>query len=198
MNELDNNDQLQKSIAVIAIGNSLRSDDGIAQALIESLPAPLREVFAIADLGIHSSSIDEFISAYKVAVVLDASVACGSPGKVQILELDLNGELSKLSFVLKLPKSTHGLSLVDEIAISRLAGRTSSCSRVLLFTVEILDVSYGSCLSDELAEQFPAIRCKLLELLDRLRELSDMRVRKTCATNSSFMSKKHEVCSNNA
>lgn len=168
MSEFDNKKE-SEVIAVVAIGNSLRSDDGVAQVLVESLPSAIKEKLAIVDLGIHTSFIYEFIAQHKIAVLIDASSPSGSPGKVSVVELDIDGKRAAGSYAESaFPKSTHGLSLADEIAIARTAGLPSLCSKIFLFTVEIHDSNFGPCLNKSLAKHLPEIRCHLLELLNRL------------------------------
>lgn len=157
----------RKPVAVVAIGNTLRSDDGVAQVLLSMLPSDLKQRVAIADLGIHSSFISDFISDFGIAVIIDASLPAGCPGKVSIVELDLESRTLATATDGPSPvvKSTHGLCLSDEIAISRLAKQSEVYPRVFLFSVEVFDTTFGSAVSEVIAASLPEISSKLAQLL---------------------------------
>lgn len=154
------------SIAVVAIGNTLRGDDGIAQALIAKLPPELASSLEIIDLGIKTQQINECTEDFAKIVIIDASAPAGSPGKVTIVDLVGKDIYSRNQLVSK-TSSTHGLSVADEIAIHNLANKNNQ-KQIYLFAVEICNHEFGQLLSEELIEQLPKVRTQLLQFLTKL------------------------------
>lgn len=155
------------AIAIVGIGNCLRSDDGIAQVLLKSLPSDLVGRHKVFDIGIHTQLIRECLSDFSHVVVIDASLPMGSPGKVCILDLSTAHGETPSGQNLRIA-SSHGLSIADELSIFKLSSRKAINTKVILFAVEAFKQDFGSTISEELSQRLPDVRAKLLALITEL------------------------------
>lgn len=156
------NDDRPCALAVIAIGNSLRGDDGIASRLVAALPDGIACLF---DLGAHPNYMSECLRGHRSAIILDAVKTGKQPGSVTIVDLkELIEQKSPLE-----PKTCHGISLIDEIRLLSLQGALPC--RMHLFGVEAggrasLEAEDSEGLSEELKERLADLTHSLIELIE--------------------------------
>lgn len=153
-----------KGLAIITIGNSLRTDDGIAAALCDALPHHSLRGVCRFDLGVNTSGIGHCLTGHKAAIIIDATCNGVDTGTVTLL--DLNAAISKRTS-LEI-KSCHGLSLFDEL---RLAKQTIELpERMVFFGVEVSDTHWSDGLSQDLQGEIPTLTKGLSKLVHRIME----------------------------
>jgi hydrogenase maturation protease len=132
---------------VIGLGNEFRHDDAIGLVAARRL----------CDRGIpaeeHEGDLATLIDLWKGAdalILIDAVTSGAAPGTVYRVDVSvstLNRELFK--------SSTHALGLADAVEMSRALGTLPA--RVLVFGVEVEDLSAGVGLSTDVAEALTAL-----------------------------------------
>ncbi len=148
-------------LALIAVGNSLRQDDGVAAVLCQMLPCELTAQLCFFELGPYTGQIKDCLTGHKTGVLVDSMSGGGQPGTSVIVDLT---SLIKSGGAMQF-KLSHGLSLVDELY---LAGQIASLpEQVTLFGVEAADSGWGEGLSPVLQNALPG----LVEFLARHIEL---------------------------
>ena len=131
---------MSKKIAVIGIGNTLRRDDGIGIAILESLlKFYKRESVDYLNFGIASFDLLHRIQNYNTILLIDSMNANLAAGELKIFELgkvdyELNGR----------PISTHELSLKDIFELSKNLGLKT---KIYVAGIQVEDVSFGEGLS---------------------------------------------------
>lgn len=154
-------------LALVAVGNTLRGDDGIAQALCKQLPADLFSFLSFYDLGTYTGQLPECLRGHRAAIVVDATASGqGGAGHLSIVKLreaaDCKGQLEL--------KSSHGFSLLDELSL--VADREALPESITLFGVASGDSLWGEGISDELQACLPFLVKQLLALIEeKLAEL---------------------------
>ena len=132
-------------LVLVAIGNSLRGDDGAAARLAAMFKKlPLSERVCCFDIGIYTGYLGKCLSGHKAAIILDATQNGTAAGTVSIM--DLRKWLERKSLTGVSARSSHGLSFGDEL---RFAAKTDSLPETMIFFgIE----AGGDCLSDKLSE----------------------------------------------
>lgn len=143
---------------VIGVGNEYRHDDGAGFAAVARLRAlePPGVVLAESD-GEPTSLLDLWFGA-DLAIVIDGVRADGPPGR--IFRLGLHHP----SAVRPGAANTHGGSLGDAVALARALDRMPR--RLLLFGIQVADVSPGLGLSAPVARAVDAVVDEIVALLD--------------------------------
>jgi hydrogenase maturation protease len=136
---------------VIGVGNEYRHDDGIGPAAIAELDNG--ELAANVSLMVSDGEPSQLLEAWSgvaLTVVIDAILRePGTPGR--IARTQWNG----------LPAggagggSTHGLGIPDAIRLAEALGRTPQ--RLVVYTVEAGDLSFGLGLSAAVASALPIL-----------------------------------------
>lgn len=148
-------------LLIVAYGNPLRSDDGVAwraaAALQEILPPDQAEILALHQLG---PELAENASRSECVIFVDASTGPGRPGEVQSKELLRNDPDNETSAFCHAMSPSHVLALAAQLYHSR--------PRAYSTTVVGENFNHGESLS-------PAVEAALPALLNRIEELSSLR-----------------------
>ena len=150
-----------KRIAVVGIGNTLRRDDGIGIAVLESLlKFYKRSGIDYLNFGTASFDLLNHMNSYDKMLVVDGIDASLEPGELKI------SELKDLAYDLKDgTTSTHGLDLKVLLELyKKLAIKT----KVYLAGIQVGDVSYGEGLSKSVEAQKEAIIKEISIFIDRM------------------------------
>lgn len=141
----------KKKIAVIGLGNTLRRDDGIGIAILESLLAsrktiPVGKKFSngvdYLNFGIASFDLLNKIRDYDEALLIDGINASLPAGELRIFELD------KIEYDLKdTATSSHELGLKDMLELYK---KLDIKTKVYVAGIQVADVSFGEGLTEPL------------------------------------------------
>lgn len=140
-------------VLVIGIGNDFRRDDGVGLAVaaeIERQRLPgVRVITAIGD----PASILEACSGIPLAVAVDAAMGKGStPGRIRRW---MPPDVGPPPVV-----SSHALGLPQIYALGQAVGQIPQ--KLIVFTVDVDDISYGVTLTPAVAAAVPAAAAAIL------------------------------------
>lgn len=133
---------------VIGIGNEYRRDDGVGPAVAVAISErKLPGVRVMTGIEDPMNLLDAWSGA-TFAVVIDAAVAFPSaPGRIH---RSTAVDASSTQGV-----STHGLDVVQALALGRALGRVPE--RLMVFTIEAADTGHGVGLSPSVAAAVPEV-----------------------------------------
>jgi hydrogenase maturation protease len=144
-------------VLVVAIGNPLRCDDGLAWRAADQLKASLSSPdIAIVKLHQLTPEIADTISGFNAVVFVDASVA-GKPGDLHAEEVhpaDQNGGLA------------HDLTAAGVLALASVLYEKRP--RAILVSMAANSFEHGDFLSPEVIEGLPHLVAKIRELTTAL------------------------------
>ncbi|HET6794128.1 MAG TPA: hydrogenase maturation protease [Acidimicrobiales bacterium] len=145
-------------ILVAALGTDLRGDDGVGPAVARSLPP---EVTRLAEVAIVADATDLLTSwdGADLVVVADAVASGDRPGSVRVF--DLGGAFAPPSTGV----TTHTLSLLDALRLSRVLGRGPR--RLVVVGVEAAGFDPGAGLSGPVAAAVPAAAAEVADVIRR-------------------------------
>ena len=145
-------------VVVIGIGNAHRRDDGVGLAVADKL-AQCALSGARVQVGVSEpTALLHAWAGAELAIVVDATVSSGAvPGRIRRFTSD--------AVAAARTTSSHGLDVARALELGGALGRNPS--RVVLYTVDVLDVGYGVGLTAEVAAAVPevvaAIAAEVLE-----------------------------------
>jgi hydrogenase maturation protease len=143
-------------LLIVAYGNPLRSDDGVAwraaAALQKIFPPDEAEILALHQLG---PELAENASRCECVIFVDAAAGPGPPGEVQIKELRSDSKQESSAFCHSVPPS-HVLALAAQLYNSR--------PRAFCITVVGENFNHGECLSPKVEAALPALLAQIEEL----------------------------------
>ncbi|WP_418791862.1 hydrogenase maturation protease [Phosphitispora sp. TUW77] len=144
---------------IVAIGNRLMKDDGIAIAVAENLKNKLEDLGFEVIIGetdfqlcFHLLNADDFV------IILDAAFIDGNPGNVHVYKLQ------EASVKYGEPASEHEMSIFDMIKIF------SKPLKGYFISIEAAETGFGFELSDELMSKFSDICLKIECIINRIME----------------------------
>jgi hydrogenase maturation protease len=130
----------EHGIAVVAVGNSLRGDDGVAAAVCGSLPEYLLDRICYFNAESRVGEIPSFLANHQKAIIIDAMNSGGTPGEMQIVQIDLNNVRPEVHV-----NNAHGLSWLDELLVAR---RTVKLPELITFCgIEVVSTAWKCGLS---------------------------------------------------
>src|SRR5262245_13215425 len=132
---------------VVGLGNEFRHDDAVG--LITARRLREREVEAEEHEGDLATLMDRWKDSESL-ILIDAVASGAAPGTLYRLDVSAS-PLDRNLF----KSSTHALGLSDAIELSRAMGTLPD--RVVVFGVEVRDVTAGVGLSVEVAEAIPLL-----------------------------------------
>lgn len=147
-------------LALVTIGNTLRGDDGIAQAVCNALGEAIAKSVCRFDLGTHTNLLPLCLAGHDTAIILDAVATGGTPGSLTILDLTHPARACSAGNI----SATHALSLVDELKIAGRAGCLPG--KTLFFGIEVQDAGWGKDLSEALRSRLPVLARELERLIE--------------------------------
>lgn len=139
-----------RHMLVLAIGNTLLSDDGVGQRVLRHLQTSgaLPQGARALDGGTLSFNLAPVIESCSALLVLDAANLGLRPGSTRCLDGDAMDE------VLQRPgRSVHEVGLADLLDIARLTGRLPA--RRALIGIQPAKVDWGEDLSPEVSLAVP-------------------------------------------
>lgn len=152
-------ENVSDGIALVAIGNSLRRDDAVAQVVADGLSDEVQEELCRFNLESYSQFLLDCVVYHEVAVIVDATKGDGNSGDVTIIDL---AESLHNGTPLKV-QSCHGLSFMDELKIAD----KNSClpAKIYFFGIEAADTDWGEGLSPELEAKKSILSNRLEQFL---------------------------------
>lgn len=147
-------------LCLITVGNSLRGDDGVAEALCNRLSAKVLENVCRFDLGTHTNYLRDCLTGHRAAFIIDS--ICDdekSPGAVTVIDLNelLRNQKVKI-------KSSHGLSIIDELQLAKKQGPLPK--DITFFGIVVDKANWGETLSPHIVEKLPSLVFQLTMLLE--------------------------------
>lgn len=144
-------------VLVIAYGNPLRSDDGVALRVADGL----EETFSADDVEIVrpqqlGPELAEAASRSRLVIFVDAAAGSGRAGEIKISELDSNGSLTASPFGHALPPS-----VIVRLAAQLYGARPQAINA----TITGQNFEHGDALSSAVAEAVPLLIGQLEELI---------------------------------
>lgn len=146
------------TVAVVAVGNEYRRDDGVGPAVLEQLRAhDLADVSLVHTDGEPTQLLDAW-EGLDLAIVVDA-VLCEphTPGRIHRTALGGVPLPSATS-------STHGLGVPEAIQLAEALDRAPA--RLVVLAVEAADLGFGAGLSPEVADAVPQVVAAVLAELN--------------------------------
>lgn len=155
---------MSNKTAVIGLGNSLRRDDGIGLAILESLLNDYkRPGVDYLNFGICSFDLMHRLQDYDLVLLIDGVAANLAGGELKIFGSE------DASFVNKAqPVSSHELNLKD---IFRLARQLELKTKIYVAGVQVSDVGFGEFLSDVLKESLKANTMRIDQFIRERKDL---------------------------
>lgn len=140
-------------VLVIGIGNDFRRDDGVGLAVAAEIEKQrLPDVRVITTIG-DPAPILEAWTGIPLAVAIDAAMGKGStPGRIRRWT---PGDDTESGVV-----SSHALGLPQTYALGQAIGQMPQ--RLVVFTVDVEDISYGATLTPAVAAAVPAAAAAIL------------------------------------
>lgn len=163
----ENNVSEIHDLCIITIGNSLRTDDGVASALCDAMEdVVLDDDVCRFDLGTHTGYLADCLRGHKAAIIIDCTKSGAEPGTVTITDL-----VSVLGKHARTPtlNSTHALSFLEELQLIKRNGELPKT--LILFGIEASDVEWSSGLSDEMNQKLPSLVSRLTVLITVIRKM---------------------------
>lgn len=148
---------------VLGVGNSLLTDEGAGVHAIRHLEerCGTREDVALVDAGTLSFVLAPAIDGCDALIVIDAAELKAAPGALQVFEREAMDRF--LARHRKL--SVHEVTLLDLLAVARLAGRLPE--RRALIGIQPASLDWGEHPSAPVAAALPAAGDLALSLIDR-------------------------------
>jgi len=144
------------AVAVIAVGNPYRHDDGVGPAALSMLRTELPEVDLFELDGEPTRLLDAW-TGRRLAVVVDAVRAGSEPGSIHRIEVGVDTVPAPA-----IQGSTHATGLVEAVAVARALDRLPE--RLVLFGIEPADLGNGAGLSSAAERALPGlVRCIVAE-----------------------------------
>ena len=121
-------------VVVIGIGNAYRLDDGVGLAVADDIAEQaLPGIGVQAGIREPSALLDVWAGA-ELAIVVDATVSpSGEPGRIRRLTCDAVASARTTS--------SHGLDVAQALELGNALHRNPS--RVVMYTVDVVDTGYG-------------------------------------------------------
>lgn len=150
-------------LALVAFGNVLRGDDGIACLLCGGLPQTLLNRLCFFDLGLKTQFLSEVVFCHQSVLIVDATANGTTLGEGLCLDL-LPLMADKRKGAMPGVTSSHGLSWLDELRL--LGGLPPSLKDLNFFGVE----GAASCegISAALAVEIPQLTIRLSGVIEEL------------------------------
>ncbi|NUT34341.1 MAG: hydrogenase maturation protease [Hamadaea sp.] len=142
---------------IIGVGNEYRHDDAAGILAAQQLRALAPAQVTVAESDGEPTGLLDLWDGADLAVVIDAVDSHGEPGRIYRLGLHHPAVASGAA------TSSHGVPLGDAVALARALDRMPA--RLLLYGVQISDVSAGAGLSAPVAD---AVRRVVAEIADLL------------------------------
>jgi hydrogenase maturation protease len=152
-----------KRFLILSLGNSLRGDDGVGDAVIAAL-AERMDLPTWVDLiaaGLAGMKILTLLEGYEQAIIIDAADSALVQGRWARLDLDELITRSKYSAV---PHTLHEADLVDALVIGQ--AMEILPGHLVVYAIGALKTDGGRALSSPVAHMIPEICQAILEEIE--------------------------------
>ena len=140
----------RQHVQVVAVGNPLRGDDGVGQAVLERLrDAGLPDNVGLVDAGADPLDVVEHVMEADKVIIIDAAGMGRAPGHVALLRPENLRES-----VTGAPYSTHGYGLAEGLELARACGFSAD---VLIIGIQPESVGPATGLSPAVASSIPEV-----------------------------------------
>lgn len=157
------NDPTNKAgLAVIAIGNSLRTDDGAGQALLKTAGETVAGDCCSFVLGTKVQFLPDCLTGHRAGIIIDAMYSGLQPGASTVIDLHSVLKNEKETTI----DSCHGLSLIDELKLASL--KNDLPEKLLLFGIEAESDDWGQGISRAVKDMLPELASKLAKITQDL------------------------------
>lgn len=155
-----------RGLVVVTVGNSVRGDDGAASTLCDRLPSEVMHGVCRVDLGIHTGLISESIGDHKAVIIIDAMNSGIDPGTAMVIDLSNRSKYSHDVCHMNL-RSTHGLSIIDELSIARQSKRLPET--IVFFGIEVDSAGWNANITTTLESHLPQLIAQLSALINSMK-----------------------------
>ena len=147
---------------VLAIGNTLLTDEGVGIHVLKALEKlhPELEGVTYIDGGTQSFTLAGAVEDADNLIVLDATQLKAEPGTVDCL---VNEEMD--AFLGSCKRSVHDIGLLDLLDISRLTGNLPKRRVLVAIQPDVID--WGEYPTEQVAAAIPVAVDKVLALMDK-------------------------------
>jgi len=150
----------KKRIAVIAIGNELMGDDGIACAVLNALSKEkISQDVDLVDGGTGGISLIHMIRKYKKVIFIDSGDFGGNPGEIKIFTPE-----EAVSTKETMRYSLHEGDLLELIHLSKEIGEAPESVKIV--AIQPKKIELNTTLSPELIDAIPEIVRDIKSLLE--------------------------------
>ncbi|MFC1784582.1 hydrogenase maturation protease [Candidatus Neomarinimicrobiota bacterium] len=155
-----------KLIKVIAVGNDLYGDDGIGNAVLQSLEQnpDMKDIELIDGATDALGLIDHFSGADHV-IIVDAAQMGENPGTVKVFSKE------EIKLKIKMDHLTvHGISLAETFDIAQLVD--SLPKNLTIIGIEPKNIGISQNLSDEVTQSIPEVVSNIINLTQIYKSLN--------------------------
>jgi hydrogenase maturation protease len=138
-----------KMLKVIALGNTLRGDDGVGPAVIDTLTGMEAPEMILIDLGSNAFDLLFHLNRPEPIVLIDCAQMGIEPGGIRRMTVDAKILQHVDRFI-----SLHGFSFSEIYGMAAGIGTTAPCR---LIAIEPDSVEFGSGLSPVVRESIPSV-----------------------------------------
>lgn len=140
-------------VAIIAIGNEYRRDDGVGMVALRRLTDVIPPETDLTCVDGEPSRLMDAWAGSRLAILLDAALCVPAhPGRIhRSTVIGVDGPAST---------SSHGLGVPEAVELARVLDRLPE--RLVVLTVEAADTGYGSGLSPLVEAAVPALVAAVL------------------------------------
>lgn len=143
-------------VAIIGIGNTLMSDDGVGVRVLEQLKGRIPEKVEMIELGTGGMNLLHILEGYDAVLLVDAVDFAGEPAEIRTFRPDDVSTIKTLGY------SLHDMDLLKVIGLARQLGK---CPEVI-WIVSIQPVSLKPSM-----ELSPEVESKLPELIETVSQM---------------------------
>jgi hydrogenase maturation protease len=146
-------------VAIIGIGNLIKSDDGAGLRVIRSLEGKVPSGVELVEGSVYCADLFTFLDGKSKAIFVDAIDAGEEPGAVFRFSPQEIKQKAALSV------SVHDFGLYELIATARLMGQCPE--DIVIFAIQVEHVEFGDQLTEKVAAAVPKVCELVLAELDR-------------------------------
>jgi len=149
-------------VAVIALGNPDRGDDGVGPTVAECLRELLPEQVAIIGAGGDVLGLIPAWTEFDAVVCIDAAALANAPGRIHRFDLAVDELPPDVAAA-----SSHAFGLADAIALGRTLGEAPR--DIVVYAIEGADFTAGAPLTAEVAAAAAEAARRVAAEVSRLR-----------------------------
>jgi len=153
---------------IIGIGNDMRGDDAVGCEVARRLAKMASANWDVCHAEDEALALMEAWQEREAVIIVDATQAAGSPGKIQRLDPTIGPLNSIMNDV-----SSHGLGLGYSLELARSLGKMPV--QCLLFVIEGIDFSTGADISPEVEKVIPKVINEIMQEAEKIVSGGDMR-----------------------